>query len=1021
MSSVKRCSVGRVFLSVLVALCLLGACGVSSAGADSGLSISNLAPDRYFSPNGDGQEDTSSVSYSLSASASVGITITDSGGNVVRHLATAASQLSGDNALTWDGRSDGGAVAPDGVYTYTITAQDALGDQATASGKIGIETATPATVSSPAANDIVTGTITARVAPAPGFSLTSARASVANCRDQSLGGVYYGNCTQNAASPDADGSIALVMDTDSWTSGGNAINATAYYNDAFGQPHSYAIPAVPVTVQRPAQVSDLSPDRYFSPNGDGQEDTASVSYQLWTPAHVDIVIRNSSGARVRLLESGTSHNEGGQSFSWNGLNDGGTVVPDGVYTYAITAQGSFGAAANATGHIGVDTRAPVSFAAPSPTDALAGTITARVVPASGLSLTSANFSVDGCQNPNLGGPYWGNCNQTSSTVNADGSISGSLNTDSWYSGANVLRVLAGYTDQFGQNHSYNASEPVSVPRPVQITDLSPDRYFSPNGDGQEDTASVSYSLSANANVTVSIADSNGTTIRAIETNRQRTAGSQNFRWDGLNDGGTVVPDGVYTYTITATDINGATANATGHIGVDTRPAGVLTMPQANDTLSGIARYVYTPRAGWTTTQVTFCVNAPANACAQAFGSSPDGTWRTSRDTLDLANGANTITTRVTYSDPFGAQHSTLQTTPVTVDNTALSVDLGPMPAAGPAPLSSTIEVSGYQPQGLDLDYTLDFGDGSNQATGTLSAPYDPVDVPHVFRNPGVYHVQLSISDARGQTASRSQDVTVAAPPPDRPPVATLTVSPTVGNAPLDVQATVAATDPDNDALTYALDFGDGSTQHGSLPTGAVHHTYAKAGSYLVRVDVSDGQLTDSQTTPVVVSGSSVSGGGGGATTGGGPAAGGGATTGGGPGAGGGTTGGGPGAGAGVGTSPGARAGSGKLMVGRVKRTGSAAIVTMKCAGANGSSCAAKLTLAATKRQIVPINAANVTILAGSSKTVQIPLDRVSKRLLSAHHALHTKLTITQSAGRRNTIVLVTTITFTSAPTKKHGR
>jgi hypothetical protein len=49
--------------------------------------------------------------------------------------------------------------------------------------------------------------------------------------------------------------------------------------------------------------------------------------------------------------------------------------------------------------------------------------------------------------------------------------------------------------------------------------------------------------------------------------------------------------------------------------------------------------------------------------------------------------------------------------------------------------------------------------------------------------------------------------------------------------------TATATDPDNDALSYSWDFGDGTTGSQATPT----HTYRAAGQFTARVTVSDGR------------------------------------------------------------------------------------------------------------------------------------------------------------------------------------
>ena len=64
------------------------------------------------------------------------------------------------------------------------------------------------------------------------------------------------------------------------------------------------------------------------------------------------LIVDAQDRRVRLLESGASHSAGGQSFSWNGRDDAGLAVPDGVYTVKLTATASVGGRCTRPGRSG---------------------------------------------------------------------------------------------------------------------------------------------------------------------------------------------------------------------------------------------------------------------------------------------------------------------------------------------------------------------------------------------------------------------------------------------------------------------------------------------------------------------------------------------------------------------------------------------------------------------------------------------------------------------------------------------
>ncbi|MCB0872765.1 MAG: PKD domain-containing protein [Thermoleophilia bacterium] len=92
---------------------------------------------------------------------------------------------------------------------------------------------------------------------------------------------------------------------------------------------------------------------------------------------------------------------------------------------------------------------------------------------------------------------------------------------------------------------------------------------------------------------------------------------------------------------------------------------------------------------------------------------------------------------------------------------------------------------------------------------------------------------------------------VRMPAPNQPPAAAAAAVPTIGDAPLDVAFTAAgSTDPDGSTLTYAWNFGDGTTATGVSPS----HRYTTPGTYTARVTVRDENgATDSASVRVDVS------------------------------------------------------------------------------------------------------------------------------------------------------------------------
>ncbi len=107
----------------------------------------------YFSPNGDGQRDATTISYTLKSDATVTVLIRDGSGATVRTVQDTVAQLAGVNTAVWDGKLDDTSVAPEGTYTAVVQAVNAIGT---------VESVKPVTV------DLTAPVVTdAAVAPSP--------------------------------------------------------------------------------------------------------------------------------------------------------------------------------------------------------------------------------------------------------------------------------------------------------------------------------------------------------------------------------------------------------------------------------------------------------------------------------------------------------------------------------------------------------------------------------------------------------------------------------------------------------------------------------------------------------------------------------------------------------------------------------------------------------------------------------------------------------------------------------------
>lgn len=116
-------------------------------------------------------------------------------------------------------------------------------------------------------------------------------------------------------------------------------------------------PSVTVSVEQEA----------FSPNQDGNQDTAVVLFALSESATVSAHVLDDTRSRVRTLLAEDPRNAGQHSVVWDGRDDRGKIVVDGQYYVRITAKGS-ARESTSTVPVLVDTQPPVIRLANMPED-----------------------------------------------------------------------------------------------------------------------------------------------------------------------------------------------------------------------------------------------------------------------------------------------------------------------------------------------------------------------------------------------------------------------------------------------------------------------------------------------------------------------------------------------------------------------------------------------------------------------------------------------------------------------------
>jgi PKD repeat protein len=229
-----------------------------------------------------------------------------------------------------------------------------------------------------------------------------------------------------------------------------------------------------------------------------------------------------------------------------------------------------------------------------------------------------------------------------------------------------------------------------------------------------------------------------------------------YRWD-FDDGGSALGDeaehtfeagGTYDVVLTVTDQSGATATKTITVEVADAPENAApTVDAAAVPTSGQAplQVLFTaqgsdPDGDVLTYKWEFGDGASASGRRVRHTYAANGTYQAKVTATDEAGNTATDTVQIVVGNPAG--------------NQAPSVQIAASKTTGKAPLSVVFTAAGSDPEGGQLSYVWDFGDGG-AAGGTKAT--------HVYTAAGTYTAKVTVTDAGGLKGSAMATITVTAP------------------------------------------------------------------------------------------------------------------------------------------------------------------------------------------------------------------------------------------------------------------
>ena len=511
-----------------------------------------VASSTLFSPNGDGVLDTVTFTQKALTSGDQWIgTLKNARGEVVRRW----TWLDSLPSLVWDGNDESIALVPDGAYTYELSSVDRA-ENSYSSGPIVVNVETEKKVVRLEADlrafspngDGVKDTLTL-------LSTVQAQERVKQYQVQILA-LEGANAMRPVRTWQGAGAVPAKFvwggETDAGVQAPDGRYAASMAVDYLNGDHEESQTSSILLDRKFPKIEVSADTTIISPNGDGRSDTVTIHQSSEPGDDWTGTIAGPDGKKVRIFNwKGTA-----KDFVWDGKDENGVIVKDGNYSYTVESTDSAGNSTKSSPLIvAVETeKKAVRFDADqlafSPNgdgnrDQLKFGVTAQYPE----RIKHFELNIYAAEAGSFALPVrsWKGSSDIATSYVWDGTSDAGIPVpDGAYKA--ILTVLYKNDDLFTETIPR-----LIVDRVAPQATVSLDRsIFSPNGDGRADTVNITQVSVPGDSWKAQLLSSTNKVVKSWFWDNELTS----ISWDGRDAAGELVPDGMYTYTLSSVDSAG---------------------------------------------------------------------------------------------------------------------------------------------------------------------------------------------------------------------------------------------------------------------------------------------------------------------------------------------------------------------------------------------------------------------------------------------------------------------------------